>query len=282
MANNSINVNFAQSDVQEIRMGDENTLEIILKDGSVVGYTDMDTASSSSFLMFSDGKALEIASLVDTLENGEAWNILDSYIVENIVMPLNGGTENIALGQHSIMHFDFDLADAMITQNENTLEIDMGDAGSIVVSGVNGMEAIQLANGEVVDLNILLNGSTDDVAPEVVIYADAQDAAEQVANIEPASGDIAEQLAAIEPAAGDAAQRLVAVAVLVLTLHSLQNKLRHLTKLARLTQQRYNTVFHLDKTKSSQKTKSQSVWLPRQKLKMNQQQRLKFHYLQQH
>ena len=204
MANNSINVNFAQSDVQEIRMGAENTLEIILKDGSVVGYTDMDTASSSSFLMFSDGKALEIASLVDTLENGEAWNILDSYIVENIVMPLNGGTENIALGQHSIMHFDFDLADAMITQNENTLEIDMGDAGSIVVSGVNGMEAIQLANGEVVDLNILLNGSTDDVAPEVVIYADAQDAAEQVANIEPASGDIAEQLAAIEPAAGDA------------------------------------------------------------------------------
>lgn len=203
MANNSINVNFAQSDIQEIRMGAENTLEIILKDGSVVGYTDMDTASSNSFIMFTDGKALEIASLVETLENGEAWNILDSYIVENIVMPLNGGTESIALGTQSIMHFDFDLADAMITQNDGTLEINMGDSGSIVVSGVNGMEAIQLANGEVVDLNILLNGSTDDAAQDDMIYAEAPSAAEQVANIEPASGNIAEELAAIEPAAGE-------------------------------------------------------------------------------
>jgi|GEM_PF-1903532 len=203
MANNSINVNFAQADVQEIRMGAENTLEIILKDGSVVGYTDMDTAGANSYIMFTDGKALEIASLVDTLENGEAWNILDSHIVENIVMPLNGGTETIALGPNAIMHFDFDLADAMIMQKENTLEINMGDAGSIVVSGVSGMEAIQLANGEVVDLNILLNGSTDDAAQDDMIYAEAQDTAQQVANIEPASGDLAEELAAIEPAAGE-------------------------------------------------------------------------------
>jgi T1SS-143 domain-containing protein len=203
MANNSINVNFAQSDIQEIRMGAENTLEIILKDGSVVGYTDMGAASPNSFIMFSDGKALEISSLVETLENGDAWNILDSYIVENIGMPVDGGTQSIELGAQSIIHFDFDLADAVITQNENRLEINMGGAGSIVVSGVNGMEAIQLANGEIVDLNILLNGSTEDAAQDDMLYAEAQDSAEQVASIEPASGDIAEQLAAIEPAAGD-------------------------------------------------------------------------------
>ncbi|MED5422310.1 MAG: hypothetical protein VX740_02610, partial [Pseudomonadota bacterium] len=75
MANSSINVNFAQSDVQEIRLGGENMLEIMLNDGTVVGYADLDLQNSDqNYIIFNDGKALEISSLINALEAGESWN----------------------------------------------------------------------------------------------------------------------------------------------------------------------------------------------------------------
>ncbi|MEC7029188.1 MAG: hypothetical protein VXW91_05900, partial [Pseudomonadota bacterium] len=102
------------------------------------------------------------------------------------------------------VNFGFDVAGVPMTQNDNSVEIDMGESGSIVLSGVEGMEAIQLADGEIVDLNILLNQSTDDVAAPITYAQSSTPSAEELAAVEPAAGgDIAQELASIEPAAGE-------------------------------------------------------------------------------
>ncbi|MGN7503139.1 MAG: Ig-like domain-containing protein [Alphaproteobacteria bacterium] len=209
MANSSINVNFAQSDVQEIRLGGENMLEIMLNDGTVVGYADLDLQNSDqNYIIFNDGKALEISSLINALEAGESWNGLTTYNVQTIAMP-SGGMETYNMADGSIMQLDLDLTNAKLTHQGDVLTIDMGETGSVIVSGVNGVEAIQLLNGEVVNMDMLLmQSASDDVfaAVEEDVQSPTMDSeAQQVAAVEPASGDIAEQLATIEPAAGEGA-----------------------------------------------------------------------------
>jgi hypothetical protein len=78
MTNNSINVDFAQTEVQEIRLGESGAVEIILNSGTVVGFTDIGQTdinqgaeASDGYIFFSDGKALEIQALVDGLQNSE-------------------------------------------------------------------------------------------------------------------------------------------------------------------------------------------------------------------
>tara|TARA_Y100000296_G_scaffold87245_1_gene131146 strand:+ start:166375 stop:173808 length:7434 start_codon:yes stop_codon:yes gene_type:complete len=209
MANSSINVNFAQSDVQEIRLGGENMLEIMLNDGTVVGYADLDLQNSDqNYIIFNDGKALEISSLINALEAGESWNGLTTYNVQTIAMP-SGGMETYNMADGSIMQLDLDLTNAKLTHQGDVLTIDMGETGSVIVSGVNGVEAIQLLNGEVVNMDMLLmQSASDDVfaAVEEDVQSPTMDSeAQQVAAVEPASGDVAEQLATIEPAAGEGA-----------------------------------------------------------------------------
>lgn len=200
MANISINANFAQEDIQDIRMSAEDALEIILNDGTVVGYFDL-SDTDGQYIIFNDGKALEVSSLMSELENAGTWNVLDSVAVETIAMPSNDVVEYIAT-EGALMHIDFDISEAIISLQDGTLNIDMNDQGSVIISGVNGLEGIQLASGQVVNLDILL----DQGVQQEEIYADSADIAGQVSAVEPAAGgDIAEQVAAIEPAAGEGA-----------------------------------------------------------------------------
>ena len=48
MTNNSINVDFAQTEVQEIRLGETGAVEIILNNGTVVGFTDIGQGAGAS------------------------------------------------------------------------------------------------------------------------------------------------------------------------------------------------------------------------------------------
>lgn len=207
MNNQSINAEFTQSDVQEIRLGNQNMLEIILNDGTVVGYSDLDfSGSAQSFIIFSDGKAIEISSLVDTLSAGQSWTTAQITEMQVIGAP-EGMVENYVVAEGGVLKLDVDLSHAKITKQGEELTIDMGEQGSVVISGAEGIEAIQLASGVVVNLDVLLaNAFAEEMVAEVEPQAPTMDsAAQQVAAVEPAAGDIAEQLATIEPAAGEGA-----------------------------------------------------------------------------